>query len=400
MSIVSMNGFDAVAENLGDIEYVTALGRYGGIALHRIQYTVSQYHQAAKASQLHPSATTVIISFAFRPGLSGSYARAGLHLAGYQSITMGPRMVLTPDGSGGLQLWYTTTPRTVASPSYSLPSLFADANTYYYIEYKVTFGASGSWEIRVNGTVVGSQTGVNTDTPLGEREVRLFGNDWFGYVAAPTTLLNMYVDDYIIITNLGTNNNNYKGDRRIYLLSATGGATAGGTWLRQPAGGSFVDVVDEQPHNSATDYLYLDPHTNAAYVIFASSDMPAGFNTTDIIPAVCLRYYHQEISHGGPGLGLNGLLRNFAGTDYELGNEGVSSYTSWLEYDVTLDGDVFDVGYNPLTVADLYDWRFGPKTETSASLDGYKVTGIYYEVISPNVTVASTLRSWAQIIGA
>jgi hypothetical protein len=396
MSIVGMRGFDAEADNLGDIMYIDTWGRYGGVAMRRFQYTIDQYHIAAQSFTV--GGTYTIISFAFRPGLSGDYARAGLHIAGYRPSTGNPRMVLTPDGSGGLQVWYNTTPRTVASPDATIASVFSDPDVYYYIEYKVTFGASGSWELKVDGTVVGSASSIDADVTGGQREVQLFGNDWWGFVTTPSTLIDMYIDDYIIIDSTGTRNTDYLGDKRIYLLPAAGGATAGGPgWAKFPLGGSFEDAVNQIPHDSGTSYMYHDPVTENR--LFFGNDGLVGFGPSDTIPSARLLYYCQRVDNGGPWVEIDGLIVNLASDEFLLGATFLTETVGWYEYSAIVGGDLFDIGFSELTVSDIETWLFGPQL-VSSSADGFRVTGIYFEIIEPSLgVVTGGMRSWATIIG-
>lgn len=101
-----------------------------------------------------------------------------------------------------------------------------NAGTYYYIEYKFTIQPSGATaEVRVNGNVVLSLTGLNT-APSGNSQYNVLRHGWLtmsqGLLAAPTES-NWDYDDIYLLDDQGAQNNDYIGPCGIYALHALSG---------------------------------------------------------------------------------------------------------------------------------------------------------------------------------
>ena len=125
-------------------------------------------------------------------------------------------------------------------------------NNYFYIEVKVTVhSASGAVEVRVNGEVYMTATGVNTQTS---------GNNYantitFGTLTDAASVVNDacdYDDVYICDTN-GANNNDFLGFVRVEHIGPSG---AGGASEWVPVGvGTNYQAVDDATPNDETDYV-------------------------------------------------------------------------------------------------------------------------------------------------
>ncbi len=135
--------------------------------------------------------------------------------------------------------------------------------TFYYIEIKVTVGATGSYELRVNGFSAGwmphavGQTRANSN-PDTANTISLYG---------------MYntstdIDDLYICDGTGTANNDFLGDVRIDAVMPTADDTPC-EWLCS-SGTSHFALIDEAAPNGDTDYIYSEVAGNQDTFQFAA----------------------------------------------------------------------------------------------------------------------------------
>ena len=115
---------------------------------------------------------------------------------------------------------------------------------WHYIEFKATIGATGSYEVRVDGLTYLSGSGVNTQQSANARANR---------VQIGLNSLGISVDDVYICDGTGTANNNFLGDVRVQALmpSADGDLSQ----LTPSTGTTHYNLVDEVPPDGDTSYV-------------------------------------------------------------------------------------------------------------------------------------------------
>jgi hypothetical protein len=117
-------------------------------------------------------------------------------------------------------------------------------DTWYYIEcHWVIDDSTGSVEVKIDGVVDSSATGVDTK-----------GSTTYSTVESISTAEGGYYDDIYVNDTSGSQNTGYSGDVRIsaYIPNADGDSSG----LSLSTGTSHYAVVDERPPNDATDYAY------------------------------------------------------------------------------------------------------------------------------------------------
>lgn len=101
------------------------------------------------------------------------------------------------------------------------------ADTFYFVEFKVTINNSGSYEIRVNGANVLSGSGVDTQQTANAtaNQVLLNGLATGGSNGFDATAV--YFDDLYICDSSGSTNNDFLGDIRVdaYLPNGNGNSS-------------------------------------------------------------------------------------------------------------------------------------------------------------------------------
>lgn len=123
--------------------------------------------------------------------------------------------------------------------------------TFNHMEVRVFIdNAAGTVEVRINGTVALSLTGIDTQNQAaaGITQIKLSS----GVTESTNVTGNneMWVDDVIIWDTTGTKHNTFHGDRRIYALNITGaGASAQFT---PTAGQNYENVDDTAPDDDTT----------------------------------------------------------------------------------------------------------------------------------------------------
>ncbi len=114
------------------------------------------------------------------------------------------------------------------------------------MEFKVVCANSGgSYELRINGVTVAQN--ASTDTRAGSHDyhdiVEILGVAGDG----------QQIDDLFILDGSGSTNNNFLGSRKVTTLFPT--AEGDSSDYTPSTGSDNSAVVDDNPHNSATDYV-------------------------------------------------------------------------------------------------------------------------------------------------
>ena len=140
------------------------------------------------------------------------------------------------------------------------------SGVWHYVELKISWGASASAEIRLDGLTVGSVSGVDTRSHASDP----------GYnqlcIGAPITVASgmaIYIDDFYLCNTSGATNNNFLGPISVYTLYPT---SNGAINQFTPTGAvNNWEAVKEQNHDS-----------NATYVASSSPNASDRYNVTDI----------------------------------------------------------------------------------------------------------------------
>lgn len=207
----------------------------------------------SSVTRVHSSHATWIVGFAFRfAALPGSYLA---FLSFQDASTLHVDIRLGSDGT----LRATRNGTTLATSSNAL-----SANTFYYIETKVTIDDSaGVVEVRVNGSSTGwiNITGQDTRNAA-NATANLIKINGIG-------ISNVDVDDLYICDGAGSVNNSFLGDVRVdcYLPDGNGNSSQ----LVGSDGNSTDNylLVDEASQNGDTDYVQSSTVNNKDTYTFA-----------------------------------------------------------------------------------------------------------------------------------
>ena len=128
----------------------------------------------------------------------------------------------------------------------TIPSLFS-TSTWYYIEYKVKIdNTTGTYEVRVNGSVVG--------TPGSGVDTQFTGNAVANAVKIYNTESTPWYDDIYILDGTGGENDDFLGEMKVEILLPTSDSISADWSLS--AGADHYALVDENPSDEDTTYVY------------------------------------------------------------------------------------------------------------------------------------------------
>lgn len=165
-------------------------------------------------------------------GMAVNTAASGM--AFYYNRTQGPNISLTSTSLvtklGGTTL-DTNTSFTLSSP-------------WYYVEMKcVCHPTNGSIEVRINGVTITSLTGINTQT----------GTEAYYNIVKTYGGSTTRIDDFYVCDSTGTTCNDFLGVCKIAAIFPNSD-TSTVQWTPS-TGITHYNLVDENPANSATDYV-------------------------------------------------------------------------------------------------------------------------------------------------
>lgn len=134
--------------------------------------------------------------------------------------------------------------------------------TWYYVEIKAVInGASGTAELHLNGAAEIASTTANFGS-TGVDGVYLNSGGWHDLV----------FDDLIVLDNTGTVNNDFLGDGRVVLLSATADG-AHTDWTPTGGGSHYTQINDATPNG---DTSYVSDATPGHIDTYTFSDVDSG----------------------------------------------------------------------------------------------------------------------------
>lgn len=133
---------------------------------------------------------------------------------------------------------------TLSSTGYSL-----SVDTWIYLEFKGTIhNSTGSYELRINGVTIDSQSGIDTQQTGNAYITNVYLR--FSGIGAS----NHYLDDIYIFDDTGSFCNNFVGDVYVEAVfpDADGYENA---WVAFPGGGDNYEEVDETDPDSDTTFV-------------------------------------------------------------------------------------------------------------------------------------------------
>lgn len=252
--ILFMDGFDFYNDNTEaskrwtdawDAKFVT--GRFGsGQALY---WEANDY-----LYKILPETQEFVFGMGFQTdGISGNKAIIGFRDAGTDQVTV------YVDTDGSIKVYRGQGATLLGT---SATGLITD-NVWYHIEGKFKIdNSTGTFEIKVGGVSVLSDTGVDTQNTANAYMNRIH----FGYASAE----NRYIDDLYILDTTGTENNDFLGDCRIETIRPEG--VGNSTDFTPSTGANWENVDDTFPDDDST-YNYHAPQGLPGTDLFAMEDL-------------------------------------------------------------------------------------------------------------------------------
>ncbi len=257
--------YTVTQESVIDIE----AGRLGGYCIE-LNATEPDF----STPSLTTNATT-IVGFAFKITGAGTPVFCSL----YTNTTQG--MNLQWAGAGEIAIRRGS---TVLETTSGL-SLLTDV--WYWCEFKVLCNDStGTYEVRINGVDVASDTGVDT-----KAHASLEYHDIVKFDSAASSVV--FIDDFYMCDGSGAVNNNFLGNCRVLAIFPTGN---NGTPDWTPSSGDNYTCVDEEVVDDDTSYIEDSTTDN-----------------TDL-------YTYEDVSDLGDvfGIQINTMCRETDATNYTL----------------------------------------------------------------------------------
>lgn len=136
---------------------------------------------------------------------------------------------------------------TLSTSTYAMP-----ISSYVYLEFKATIDdATGSYELRINGSTITSGSGVDTKNTANASADRVY----LALATSTASAPDIYIDDVYICDGSGSVNNDFLGDCRVDACFPNGN---GNSSQFVGSDGNSTDnyaLVDEASMNSDTDYV-------------------------------------------------------------------------------------------------------------------------------------------------
>lgn len=243
-----LNTYGALLGWVGNACTKTA-GQLGGSAIN------NQGSNANYVQWQHTAALTTVV-------FGGRFCTTGVGAGGMFSFldSAGATQVgVAMNASKQLFLFRGTTANVIATGS----TVFV-AGGYYYIELKVTIGASAAYELRINGTTEFSGTGNTQQT--GNANVQYF--KWSNQTSSS---ISMTLDDvYILDTTGSAPHNDFLGKIRVETLFCTSNNSVTFT----PLASTNVSQINETETDNDTSYNYTSSANTDTFNHGALSSTP------------------------------------------------------------------------------------------------------------------------------
>ena len=141
-------------------------------------------------------------------------------------------------------------------------------NEWVHVEGKVVIGNSGSVELRINGNVVGTATGVDTQALTGNLvdQIRIGRQAYTGSSSAGLIM----IDNFVCWDASGVTNNDFLGDVQVYTLMPTADDDTM-DWTPSEGSDGYAMIDDEVPDGDDT---YISSDTPDAQAVFELDNLP------------------------------------------------------------------------------------------------------------------------------
>lgn len=207
-------------------------GRLGGYALQLV-YDATCY--------LSPGAITTNATMVVGCALKfGTFSANQQFLAFYDGATRGMNLFINTSGEISIRRG-TTVLETTSGVGIS-------ANTWFYLEFKVLCGAAGTYELRINGVDVASDTGVNTKAGANSYHTTFY----IMGISVSTTVAAHY-DDLYCLDGSSAINNDFLGNMRVTTIRPNAD-TAANQWTRSADPDNYA-LVDDIICDDDTTYV-------------------------------------------------------------------------------------------------------------------------------------------------
>ena len=144
-------------------------------------------------------------------------------------------------------------------------------NTWYWLEFKVLVNSTtGSYELRIGGTNVLSDSGISTQAG---------SNAYYDIVQLKAAAAYPYFDDFYICNGAGSSNNDFLGDCHVTAIFPDG---AGNSTDWTPSAGDNYACVDENPVTDDTDYVESSTSTDKDLYSYGSCGSPTNIKGLQI----------------------------------------------------------------------------------------------------------------------
>jgi len=325
MALLFMDGFDhyndvtELGRKWDESSFGASLpaGRFGGQALY--------YVNQDSCSKSINDKTTIIVGFALKASRASNVLTAWLRFF----VDGGQMISLYETTTGSVVVYRATGSGLIAESS---QGVFAVNSVWQFIEFKFTIDNTvGSYQVKINGTSILSGSGVDTQ------------NGSVSYVdtiqLGPTTNGGqLQYDDFYLMDNSGSYNNDFIGDCKIETLWPSGVGNYS-QWTPS-AGNNYENVDDTAPDDDST---YNDGDTNSDKDSYAMGNLTT---TSGTIFAVQSNIYAKKTDAGTvkykPLLYINSS--DYVGDEISPGDTyNYSTYIDEVNPDDSLAWEVADI---------------------------------------------------------
>jgi hypothetical protein len=223
---------------------------------------------------LGTNAATLIVGFAIK--ITGGITTAGYIFAMGDAGADQMTLLINTDATISVRRSTTNVATSAAALNVS--------GAYQYLEFKVVHSATGSYEVRLNGSNILSASGVDTTSTTNNyaNQISFFHratNALTGFGAGTS----VDIDDVYVCDGTGSANNDFLGDVRVDAFLPNGN---GNSSQLVGSDGNSTDnylLVDESPATDNTDYVESSTVSNKDTYSFANmAHTPATINGVQI----------------------------------------------------------------------------------------------------------------------
>ncbi len=412
-TIFYMEGFDTYNQTTSDFEIgQVGTGAFGGGSLHRKDWTgfSPDHYQVMYDGQVSSGVKSVRVGAYFRSGDVSNHAMRGLYIFGFHHYTdltaTRPIMVLATGTNGGLEIW-PTFPQLGSTPYVTGPNVLAPAGQWSYIEYTVMFDAhtfKGAY-LRVDklaGAGLQSVMSVGITTGISDpSEWRMRAGAYF-YNGATVpgsggTLMDMWWDDIVGISETDANDTPTIGTRRIYSQLPVGDSY-NGNWTAYPGGApsTALDDLYLDIGGVYTDYVYTDPFASIGNHLWIDHADLTGYPDSYIVPAVQTRQTRRLAAAGDP---VHLEMTAWQTSPFSITAYGMDSVFSTANGNRQIIIETNPNTGTPWTVEKVSITYFGPVVYAT-STNAVQIDALILEVLQPSAPVAVATFAFGTVVGA